>query len=164
MKRYWKWCKLKQFLTEYYLLKFMGWRWELHLLPCFTNLSFNFPNFQEDAGRMSEENGGIATTGKIRRTKRGDGRGGEKGSERGRETQVNVKTLITGTKRSTGIAEATTQTQSPLKTALYSSALDRQSPAPPPVILLQNLPILTHCSPPSTPLCRGVAATCMIWI
>lgn len=114
---------------------------------------------------MSEENGGIATTGKIRRTRRGDGRG----RERGRETQVNVRTLITGTKRSTGIAEATTQTQSPLKAASYSSALDRQSlapPHPPPVILpfflLQNFPNLTHCSPPSTPLCRGVAATCMI--
>lgn len=124
-------------------------------------------NVQEDGGRPSEESGEIATTAKIRRTKRGDGRGREKGSGRG--TQVNVKTLITGTKRSTGIAEATTQTQSPLKVALYSSALDTQSlepPCPPPVIilffLLQNLPILTHCSPPSTPLCRGVAATCMI--
>lgn len=126
-------------------------------------------NVQEDGGRMSEGNGGIATTGKIRRTKRGEGRGREKENERGRETQVNVKTLITGTKRSTGIAEAMTQTQSPLKTALYSSAVDRQSLAPPrpspvifPFFLLQNFPILTHCSPPSTPLCRGVAATCMI--
>lgn len=119
---------------------------------------------------MREENGGTATTAKKRRTKKGDGRGRERGSERGRETQVNVKTLITGTKRSTGIAEAKTQTQSPLKMALYSSALDRQSltpPHPPPVIppfFLQNFPTLTHCSPPSTPLCRGVAATCMILI
>lgn len=113
---------------------------------------------------MSEENGGIATTAKIRRTKRGDERGRGKGSERGRETQVNVKTLIIGTKQSTGTAEATTQSQSPLKTALYSSAL--MPPHLPPVILpfflLQNLPTLTHCSPPSTPVCRGVAATCMI--
>lgn len=107
---------------------------------------------------MSEENGGIATTGKIRRTRRGDGRG----RERGRETQVNVRTLITGTKRSTGIAEATTQTQSPLKAASYSSALDRQSlapPHPPPVILpfflLQNFPNLTHCSPPLDPSLQG---------
>lgn len=109
---------------------------------------------------MSEENGGIATTAKIRRTRRGDGRGREKGSERGRETWANVKTLITGTKRSTGTAEATTQTRSPLKTALYSSALDRAPPHPPPValpfFLLQKLPHPHPLfTPPSTPLLQG---------
>lgn len=90
---------------------------------------------------MSEENGGFVITGKIRRTKTGDRRE----RERGRETQVNVKTLITGTKRSTGIAEAMTQAQSHLKMALYSSALDKVSllpDLPPPVtlpfFLLQN--------------------------
>lgn len=125
---------------------------------------------EEDGIKNREKNGGIATTGKIRRTLRDDGRGRERGSERGRETQVNVKTLTTRTKRSTGIAEATTQTPSPLQSALYSSALNRQSlapPHPPPIILLffllQNFPTLTYCSPPPlTPLCRGVAATCMI--
>lgn len=113
---------------------------------------------------MSEENGGIATTEKTRRTKRGDGRG----RERGRETQVNVKTLTTGTKRSTGIAEAMTQTHSHLKTASYSSALDKVERLP--ILLLlsshfsfsKTSPNLTHCSSPSTPLCGGVAATCMI--
>lgn len=94
---------------------------KLHPLLHFTNLyHLIFLNFQEGR-RMSEENGGIATTEKTRRTKRGDGRG----RERGRETQVNVKTLTTGTKRSTGIAEAMTQTHSHLKTASYSSALDK---------------------------------------
>lgn len=103
---------------------------------------------------MSEENGGIATTGKKRRPKRGDGRG----RERERDTQVNVKTLITGTKQSTGTAEAMTQNQSPLKAPLYSSALDRQHLAPPhspPIDPSPNFPTPTHCSPPR-PLSAGV--------
>lgn len=58
---------------------------------------------------MSGEKEGIATTGKIRRIRRGGGRGREKGNERRRETRVNVKILLTGTKQSTGIAEATRQ-------------------------------------------------------
>lgn len=120
-------------------------------------------NVQEYGGSPTEESGGIAT-GKIRRTQRGGGRGRERESG----TRLNVKTLITGTKRSTGIAEATTQTRSPLETALYRpSALDSHSPAPPhsPPVFLPSPklpPTITHCSPPSTPLCRGVAATCMI--
>lgn len=104
---------------------------------------------------MSEENGEIATTGKIRITQRAEGRG--RGRKSGRETQVKMTTLITRTKRSTGIAGVTKQSQSPPMTALYSSAL-----MPPQVFFLQNFPTFTHCSPPSTPLCRGVAATCMI--
>lgn len=160
------WCLMQSitFLNWYYFLTLLGRRRRTSSSPLIISFFLNF----QDGGRAIEENGGIATTGKIRRTKRGDGRG----RERGRETQVNVKTLITGTKRSTGIAEATTQTQSLLEMALYSSALDRQSLAPPhppppvilPFFLLQHIPTLTHCSPPSTPLCRGVAATCMIWI
>ncbi len=150
-------------------VNYNSWGWhgqnkELYLLFFLTNFDhLILLNFQED--------GGIATTGKIRRTKKGDVGGRDRGSERGKETQLNAKTPITRTKRSTGIAEATTQTQSPLQMALYSSALNRPSlapPHPPPVILpfflLQNFPTLAHCSPPLTPPCRGVAATCMIWI
>lgn len=58
---------------------------------------------------MSGEKEEIATTGKIRRIRRGGGRGREKGNERRRETRVNVKILLTGTKQSTGTAEATRQ-------------------------------------------------------
>lgn len=58
---------------------------------------------------MSGEKEGIATTGKIRRIRRVGGRGREKGNERRRETRVNVKILLTGTKQSTGTAEAMRQ-------------------------------------------------------
>lgn len=78
--------------------------------------------FQVGEGRVSEKSGGIATTGRIRKPRTGDGRGRGKGNERG--SQVNEKTLITGTKQSTGIAEVTTQTWCGLKMTLYSSAWD----------------------------------------
>lgn len=71
---------------------------------------------------MSEKSGGTATTGRIKKPRTGDGRGRGKGNERG--SQVNEKTLITGTKRSTGIAEITTQTWCGPKMTLYSSAWD----------------------------------------
>lgn len=83
-------------------------------------------NVQEHGGRMSVERRGIATTAKIKRIQRGEERERERGNEKGRETQLNVKTLITGTKQSTGIEEAMTQSLSLLKKALYSSARDRQ--------------------------------------
>lgn len=85
--------------------------------------------FQGAEGRVSEKSGGIATTGRIRKPRTGDGRGRGKGNERG--PQVNEKTLITGTKQSTGIAEVLTQTWCGLKMTLYSSAWDvhRLSPS-----------------------------------
>lgn len=147
-------------------IKHVFTRETLNPLPYFNHFFyyFIFLNFQEeDGGRLSEKNGGIATTAKIRRTRRDDGRGRERGSERGRETQVNEKTLTTRTKRSTGIAEAMTQTRSPPQSALYSSAPNRQSLAPPhlpPLILtfflLQNFPTLTHLFIPPWPLSAGV--------
>lgn len=69
---------------------------------------------------MIEKTGETATTEKIRRTKRHDERGRGNESERGRDTQVTVKTLTSVTKQSTGAAEATTQSQSPLMMTLYS--------------------------------------------
>lgn len=120
----------------------------------------------QDGESLTEERGGIATTAKTWTRRRAEGRGRGKGSGTGR--QVNGKTLITGTKQSTGIAEATTQGRSSLKTALYSNALTkRQSLMTPhhlPVIFPSFLlhSILTHCLPPLTPRHRGVAATCMI--
>lgn len=124
-------------------------------------MSFTF----QDARRMTEGSGGIATA-KTRRTKTADGRG----RESGRESWVNAMTLTTGTKQSTGIAEATTRTPSHLKAASSSSALDKVShlPHPGPVILqffLLQPPPQPHTLffPPLNPLCGGVAATCMIW-
>lgn len=139
--------------TSKYLLISKGGRGASLLF--YLSLSFNFfPNFQEDGRRMSEENGGIATTGRTRRTKRGEGRG----RERGRETRVTVETLITGTKRSTGIAGATTRTQSRREKASYSSAVDKVQHLPELLLLSSHPPNLAPTSPtvhPPRPPPRG---------
>lgn len=96
---------------------------------------------------MSGKSGGIATTGRIRKRRTGDGRGRGKGSERG--TQVNEKTLITGTKRSTGIAEVMTQTPCGLKMTLYSSVRDEHLLSP---SQSQSLAELAPTSPTVCPL------------
>lgn len=112
-----------------------GFRHPLYL----TNLChFTVICFQMDEERTTEENAGIATIGKKKRARRCDGRG----RERGRGTQVNEKTLITGTKQSTGTAEATAQTQSSLEMTL---CISRQSQAPPP----RSPPILSPTLPPT---------------
>lgn len=80
-------------------------------------VSFN----SQGARRMSGGNGGIATA-KIKRIKTVEGSGRERGRERG--SRVNAMTQTTGTKQSTGIAEATTWTCSHLVTASCSSASD----------------------------------------
>lgn len=115
--------------------------------------------FQAEEGRVNEKSGGIATTGRIRKPRTGDGRGRGKGNERG--SQVNEKTLITGTKQSTGIAEVTTQTWCGLKMTLYSSAWDVHLLSP----SQSSFTELTRPRPlsiPSTSACGGVAATCTI--
>lgn len=96
--------------------------------------------FQGRNGRVIEKSGGIATTGRIRKPRTGDERGRGKGIERG--SQVNEKTLITGTKQSTGIAEVTTQTRCGLKMTLYSSAWD---------VHLLTLPVFLHRTRPTSP-------------
>lgn len=115
--------------------------------------------FQGEEGRVSEKSGEIATTGRIRKPRTGDGRGRGKGNERG--SQVNEKTLITGTKQSTGIAGVTTQTWCGLKMTLYSSAWDIHLLSP----SQSSFPEVARPHPlsvPSTPVCGGVAATCTI--
>lgn len=95
---------------------------------------------------MNKGKGGIATTGRIRRTTMGDERRRETGSERGTQ----VKTLITGTKRSTGIAEAMTLTRCCLNTTLYSSDLNKIFRLPNPDF--QNLPPSPTLHPLDSPL------------
>lgn len=111
------------------------------------------------ARRTSGGNEGIATA-KIRRIKTAEG----SGRERGRGSRANAMTRTTGTKQSTGIAEATTRTCSHLQTASCSSAPDNiQHPNPTLIVILISkssssnpLPLnLTHCSSSSSPLCRG---------
>lgn len=97
---------------------------------------------------MNKGKGGIATTGRIRRTMMGDERRRETGSERGTQ----VKTLITGTKQSTGIAEATTLTRCCLNTTLYSSDLNKIFRLPNPDFLLQNIPPSPNLHPLDSPL------------
>lgn len=128
-------------------------------LPCVYFFPIYFLYFQGEEGRVSEENGGIATTRETRRIRRGDERG--RGRERGRETQLNVKTLITATKLSTGIVEAKRQSQSPLKMALHSSALDQVECLP--TLLLAPTHSVSSYSPltpthhlPPQPLTAGV--------
>lgn len=116
--------------------------------------------FQGGEGRVSEKNGGTATTGRIKKPRTGDGRGRGKGNERG--SQVNEKTLITGTKRSTGIAEITTQTCCGPKMTLYSSAWDVHLLSPSQSSFTELTPTSPTVCPPSTPACGGVAATCTI--
>lgn len=86
------------------------------------NISLFSKPFQGVKGRVIEKSGGIATTGRIKKPRTGDGRGRGNGNERG--SRANEKTLITGTKRSTGTAEITTLTWCGLKMTLYSSAWD----------------------------------------
>lgn len=118
-------------------------------------ISFN----SQGARRTSGGNEGIATA-KIRRIKTAEG----SGRERGRGSRANAMTRTTGTKQSTGIAEATTRTCSHLQTASCSSAPDNiQHPNPTLIVILISkssssnpLPLnLTHCSSSSSPLCRG---------
>lgn len=105
-------------------------------------------NVQEEGGRVSEGEGGVATTGGTRRTRRGGGRG--RGSERGRETQLNAKTLKTGTKLSTGIAEARTDSRSRPTKAWHSSAQSLTPPHPSPFIPPILFFILIFPTPPPT--------------
>lgn len=118
-----------------------------------SNLPLFSKTFQGSDGRVSGKSGGIATTGRIRKPRTGDGRGRGKGSERG--TQVNEKTLITGTKRSTGIAEVMTQTPCGLKMTLYSSVRDEHLLSP---SQSQSLAELAPTSPPPS-----VPSTPRLW-
>lgn len=115
-------------------------------------ISFN----SQGARRTSGGNEGIATA-KIRRIKTAEG----SGRERGRGSLANAMTRTTGTKQSTGIAEATTRTCSHLQTASCSSAPDPTNPTLIVILISKSsssnpLPLnLTHCSSSSSPLCRG---------
>lgn len=116
---------------------------------------------QEHGGRVTEKRGGIATIAKTRRARKVGGRGRGSGRGSGTGMQVNVKTLITGTKRSTDTGEATAHKQSLLKMASCNKAGHRRHclpflPAP-----WYLSPDLLSC-PSLTPPYRGVAATSMV--
>lgn len=84
---------------------------------------------------MSGGNGGIAIA-KIKRIKTAEGSGRGRGSERG--SRATALTRTTGTKQSTGIAEATTRTCSHLETASCSSAQTSSSRSPPTITVISE--------------------------